>query len=128
MFYSSIFVFYAFDKDNQWHWTKYIKHQWFTSFFAAFSNIQFLYIVVIHKINIINCDIKGVTKTYSFNLSMANNSITARKFMIFQDLVMDQLRPNKDDWCFEGYFILCWDDLKTEAEILGMKKFGVGNK
>ncbi len=128
MFYSSIFVSCAFDKDNQWHWTKYIKLQSFTSFFAAFSDIQFLYTEVMHKINIINCDIKGVTKTYSFISSMANDRIIASKFMIFEDLLIDQLRLNKDDWCFEGYFTLCQDDLKTEAEILGMKKFGVRNK
>lgn len=66
------------------------------------------------KIDIIDCDIENITKTYLFALFIANKSITKSNISVFEDLFIGQLGLNKDNSCFEELFILWWGGLKTK--------------
>lgn len=80
------------------------------------------------KIDIINCDIEGVTKVYPFAPSIANESTTTGNISVFEDLVIGQLGLDKDDPRFGELLTLWWGDLKTEVQMLDMKRLDVGNK
>ena len=59
------------------------------------------------KIDIINCDIEDITKTYLFALFIVNGSTTAGNISVFKDLVIGQLRLDKDNLHF-GKLLTLW--------------------
>lgn len=63
---------------------------------------------------------------YPFASFMANKSTTAGNISVFEDLVIYQLRMEKEDPRFSDLLTIWWGDLKTEVQMLGMKAPGTG--
>lgn len=80
------------------------------------------------KVDIINCETKGVTEAYLFAPYMSNESTTAGNISVFEDLNIGQLGLDKDYLRFDELFTIWWGDLKTKVQMLGMKRLGVGSK
>ena len=118
----------SFGKENGGQQALCICHHRFILFIAAFLSIQFLYSAAMPKVDIINCNTKGVIKAYPFALFMSNESTIAGNISVFEDLTIQQLGLDKDDSHFNELLTLWWGDLKTEVLILRMKRLGVRSK
>lgn len=76
---------------------QYIQHYQFALFIASFPNQAFIYLILILKVDIIECKTKGSTVAYLFTLVMASKNTIIGNINIFEELNVNQqglLRKN----------------------------------
>lgn len=96
------------------------------AFRAGFPDETLSYTVSMPTIKIIDCKREGCTEAFAYAPSMFNKSSTAGNIDVFKDFNMIQMGIKKNDPHWAYWLIICWGDLKTQVQMLGMQTIGIG--
>lgn len=105
----------CFGKQNVFIRQSCIRFHRFSAFRAGFPEIEFTYRSDMPVIDVIDCKKEGCTEAFPFAPFIYSESSTAGNIGVYEDLVIHQMRFDKEDETFAKDLTLWWGDLKTEV-------------